>query len=203
MGISLSRNVINVFLSLYNTKKVAVPGKLFHVQIEDVVSRTGRHLQRYNKGRRQVVGCIPYRYRGIEGGSAGDAEIEVLLVSSQKGGKGMMFPKGGWEIDETMEQAALRETREEAGVVGTLEDKLGKWMYKSKSNGSDHDGYMFSLHVHEQLESWPEKDLRKRRWVTAAEAKEACPHGWMKEALDELVYRLKKQQNGERDVFSS
>ncbi|MCI12140.1 nudix hydrolase 4, partial [Trifolium medium] len=33
----------------------------------------------------------------------------------------MQFPKGGWETDETMEQAALRETIEEAGVVGNIE----------------------------------------------------------------------------------
>uniref|UniRef100_M1B5F1 Diphosphoinositol polyphosphate phosphohydrolase n=1 Tax=Solanum tuberosum TaxID=4113 RepID=M1B5F1_SOLTU len=30
----------------------------------------------------------------------------------------MMFPKGGWEIDESLEEAASRETFEEAGVVG-------------------------------------------------------------------------------------
>lgn len=31
------------------------------------------------------------------------------------------FLQGGWEIDESMEQAALRETVEEAGVVGKIE----------------------------------------------------------------------------------
>lgn len=32
-----------------------------------------------------------------------------------------MCPQGGWEADETVEAAALRETVEEAGVRGTLE----------------------------------------------------------------------------------
>ncbi|KXZ48532.1 hypothetical protein GPECTOR_27g703 [Gonium pectorale] len=36
-------------------------------------------------------------------------------------GKGLVFPKGGWEDDESVESAAQRETLEEAGVRGVLE----------------------------------------------------------------------------------
>nr|XP_009794974.1 PREDICTED: nudix hydrolase 18, mitochondrial-like isoform X3 [Nicotiana sylvestris] len=87
-----------------------------------MVSRTGRHLQRYNKGRRQVVGCIPYRYKDIIDLSMGDEDaFEVLLISPQRKGKGLLFPKGGWEKDETIEDAARRETIEEAGVCGDVE----------------------------------------------------------------------------------
>ncbi|XP_039065779.1 nudix hydrolase 17, mitochondrial-like [Hibiscus syriacus] len=85
-----------------------------------LVSRTGRDLQRYdNLGRRQVVGCIPYRFKCSNDGTVTD-ELEVLLISSQKGQK-MMFPKGGWELDESREDAALRESVEEAGVIGNVE----------------------------------------------------------------------------------
>jgi 8-oxo-dGTP pyrophosphatase MutT (NUDIX family) len=35
---------------------------------------------------------------------------------SNKHGDGMIFPKGGWETDETAEEAAARESMEEAGV---------------------------------------------------------------------------------------
>ncbi|MBA0580912.1 hypothetical protein Gorai_023112, partial [Gossypium raimondii] len=84
-----------------------------------LVSRTGRHLQRYdNLGRRQVVGCIPYRFKCSSDGTISD-ELEVLVISSQKGQK-MMFPKGGWELDESIEEAALRESIEEAGVIGNV-----------------------------------------------------------------------------------
>ncbi|GFY90751.1 nudix hydrolase homolog 21 [Actinidia rufa] len=146
-----------------------------------LVSRTGRHLQRYNKDRRQVVGCIPYRYRGDE-----EEKFEVLLISSQRQGKGMLFPKGGWETDESLKQAALRETEEEAGVLGKLENILGIWHFQSKSQ----DAYMFPLLVTKQLEYWPEKAFRQRTWMSVTEAKEACQHSWMKEALDKLVKRL-------------
>ena len=66
-----------------------------------------------------ICRCIPYRYTKSEGFSSVE-EIEVLLISSQKG-QAMMFPKGGWEIDESMVDAAARETLEEAGIKGTVE----------------------------------------------------------------------------------
>ncbi|KAF3445185.1 hypothetical protein FNV43_RR14879 [Rhamnella rubrinervis] len=121
-----------------------------------LVSRTGRHLQRYSNGRRQVVGCIPYKYKA--------GELQVLVISSKKG-KGMLFPKGGWEKDESKEEAAIRETIEEAGVKGVVELELGKWSFMSKTHHTLYDGYMFPLLVQEQFEFWPEKNFRQRRWV--------------------------------------
>ncbi|KAJ0043088.1 hypothetical protein Pint_18552 [Pistacia integerrima] len=163
-----------------------------------LVSRTGRHLQRYcQKGFRQVVGCIPYRYKGIKQNELeiDEEDIEVLLISSQKG-KGMPFPKGGWETDESIKQAALRETVEEAGVTGIVECELGTWKFKSKSHDTYYEGHMFSLLVKEQLEIWPEKNVRKRTWMSVAEARKSCQsqYGWMKEALDRLV----EQQTSQR-----
>ncbi|XP_047338509.1 nudix hydrolase 18, mitochondrial-like [Impatiens glandulifera] len=173
--------------------------------ISIAASRTGRHLQRYIDGCRQVVGCIPYRFRkknqSFYGSSIGEEDIEVLLVSSQKG-QAWLFPKGGWENDESIEIAARRETLEEAGVVGDVKSELGRWRYKSKSQEIFHDGYMFSLLVKEQLEVWPEKDARRRVWMTMNEARERCPHSWMREALDvfelQLIH-LRQQEHDEND----
>ena len=171
------------------------------VSQQNMVSRTGRHLQRYSKGRRQVVGCIPYRYKNSKQSPSKDDdanELEVLVITSQKG-KGMLFPKGGWELDESKEGAASRETLEEAGVRGTIECELGKWSFKSKSHDTYYIGYMFPLHVQEQLDFWPEKNLRQRIWMSVQEAREVCQHGWMKEALDRLVSRLTSQQQQHED----
>ncbi|XP_021292122.1 nudix hydrolase 4-like [Herrania umbratica] len=156
--------------------------------------RTGRQLQRYDKrGFRLVVGCIPYRYRETEEATSIDEVIEVLVINAQNG-QGMLFPKGGWEKDETMEAAAIRETLEEAGVVGNLECKLGKWSYKSKRQSKFHEGHMFPLLVKQELDRWPEENVRNRKWVTVSEAREQCPHLWMREALEELVRRHMQQQ---------
>lgn len=81
-----------------------------------LVARTGRHQQRYEHGHRLVAGCIPYRYRPTGDGKS----MEVLMISSQRG-EGLLFPKGGWETDETVEEAACREALEEAGVKGHLQ----------------------------------------------------------------------------------
>nr|AFK40406.1 unknown [Lotus japonicus] len=161
-----------------------------------LVSRTGRELQRYREGRRQVVGCIPYRFKVGEKASLNDSgELEVLVISSQKG-KGLLFPKGGWELDESQKEAALRETLEEAGVRGIVGGRLGKWSFKSKTHDALYEGYMFPLLVQEQLEFWPEQNLRQRIWMSVTEAREVCQHWWMKEALDRLVNRLTGQKLG-------
>ncbi|XP_047320989.1 nudix hydrolase 18, mitochondrial-like [Impatiens glandulifera] len=164
-------------------------------------SRTGRQLQRYIDGCRQVVGCIPYRFRKLGKSNTNSnsiEDIEVLLVSSQKG-KAWLFPKGGWENDESIEIAARRETLEEAGVVGDVKSELGRWRYKSKSQEKYHEGYMFSLLVKEQLDVWPEKNARRRVWMTVNEAREKCPHSWMIEALDvfesQIGYLGRQQQD--------
>lgn len=154
-----------------------------------LASRTGRDLQRYNNmGGRQVVGCIPYRYKEDIDGNMSN-ELEVLVVSSQKSQR-LMFPKGGWELDESVEEAASRESLEEAGVIGNVECELGQWNFISKRYGIYYEGYMFPLFVKEQLDQWPEKNVRRRVWMTVAQAREVCQHWWMKEALDILVQRL-------------
>ncbi|XP_076933656.1 nudix hydrolase 18, mitochondrial-like isoform X3 [Bidens hawaiensis] len=162
------------------------------MELKNMVARSGRQLQRYNQGQRQVVGCIPYRIKGNKMGSDVKLEdaFEVLVISAQRKGKGMLFPKGGWESDESIVEAAQRESIEEAGVFGTVEGELGKWCFKSKGNDAYYEGHMFPLLVKGQLDFWPEKDIRQRHWVTVPKAKEVCQYSWMKEALDMLVTRL-------------
>ncbi|CAA2991977.1 nudix hydrolase 16, mitochondrial [Olea europaea subsp. europaea] len=94
---------------------------------DTLVARTGRHQQRYDSGFRLVAGCIPYRYRDSE------KIVEVLMINSPSG-PGLLFPKGGWETDETDQQAAIREAIEEAGVQGKINKFLGYYQFKSKSH---------------------------------------------------------------------
>ena len=155
-----------------------------------MVARQGRDLQRYSAstGGRIVVGCIPYRER------ADDGEVEVLVICSRKKGAsaGVMFPKGGWELDETMVDAARREALEEAGVRGETGDvPLGRWCYRSRRYDATYEGYLFPLRVTDELERWPEMASgRGRCWVSVTEAMDRCPHWWMREALQRLADRL-------------
>jgi len=47
--------------------------------------------------------------------------FQPFLVLSLISFRCVVWSQGGWEIDESMEQAALRETVEEAGVIGSVE----------------------------------------------------------------------------------
>uniref|UniRef100_A0A0D9W0J7 Nudix hydrolase domain-containing protein n=1 Tax=Leersia perrieri TaxID=77586 RepID=A0A0D9W0J7_9ORYZ len=152
----------------------------------DLVARTGRHQQRYEDGRRLVAGCIPFRYRTSNGEQK--KLVEVLMINSQSG-PGLLFPKGGWENDETVEQAAAREAVEEAGVRGDIVKFLGYYDFKSKTHQDAccPEGMcraaVFALHVNEELDSWPEQSTRRRTWLTVSEATSQCRYQWMQEAL--------------------
>ncbi|KAJ3669345.1 hypothetical protein LUZ60_011295 [Juncus effusus] len=152
----------------------------------DLVARTGRHQQRYEGGRRLIAGCIPFRYRNCDGKNK---VLEVLMISSQSG-PGLLFPKGGWENDETVEEAAKREAIEEAGVRGDLVGFIGFYQFKSKSNQDEFcpDGLckasVFAMHVKEELSAWPEQSTRRRTWLTVDQAVDQCRYPWMQEALE-------------------
>ncbi|CAI9099619.1 OLC1v1036469C1 [Oldenlandia corymbosa var. corymbosa] len=109
---------------------------------------------------------------------------------NSSGGPGLLFPKGGWENDETVEEAAIREAVEEAGVRGDLLHSLGEYEFKSKTlqDESSPEGLckatMFALLVKEELDSWPEQNLRQRSWLTIPKALECCRYSWMRDALE-------------------
>nr|GEX73697.1 NUDIX hydrolase 16, mitochondrial [Tanacetum cinerariifolium]GEX76278.1 NUDIX hydrolase 16, mitochondrial [Tanacetum cinerariifolium] len=143
--------------------------------MSELVARTGRHQQRYEAGCRLIAGCIPFRFRYSEGSN--DNKSEKIL-------------EGGWENDETVEEAAVREAWEEAGVRGDLMHFLGHYQFKSKTLQDECSpegrcrASMFALFVKEELDSWPEQSRRVRSWVTIPEAFECCRHSWMREALE-------------------
>ncbi|KAJ4771906.1 hypothetical protein LUZ62_064526 [Rhynchospora pubera] len=156
----------------------------------DLVARTGRHQQRYEDGCRLLAGCIPFRYKDVDQTCNGkqQKEVEVLMINSTSG-PGLLFPKGGWENDETVEEAAIREAIEEAGVRGELMDFLGFYDFKSKTCQDEFspDGFckaaLFAMLVSEEMDIWPEQSTRTRHWITVPEAIDQCRHPWMREAL--------------------
>lgn len=89
-------------------------------------SRQGRATQRWmtdpetNEPIRLVTGCVPI----LRGG-------KILFVSASRKAE-WILPKGGWELDERMEESAVRETFEEAGVLGTLGPKLSMVQYETR-----------------------------------------------------------------------
>lgn len=159
--------------------------------MSELVARTGRQQQRYKDGYRLIAGCIPFKYSNDEEENGGDSskKIAKVLMINSNSGPGLLFPKGGWENDETAEQAAIREAMEEAGVRGDLMHFLGYYPFKSKTQDEfSPEGWckaaMYALLVKEELGSWPEKNHRQRSWLTIPKAIECCRHAWMREALE-------------------
>nr|CAE05271.3 OSJNBb0014D23.5 [Oryza sativa Japonica Group] len=87
-------------------------------EVAVVAARKGRLRQRYDGEYRLVAGCVPYRVVAA-GGGGGGGELEVLMVSTPNRAD-LVFPKGGWEDDEDVYEAACREAMEEAGVKGNI-----------------------------------------------------------------------------------
>ena len=90
-------------------------------------SRTGRKRQPAPEGGARTVrravsaGGVVYRER--------DGHIEVVLVARPAQGL-WALPKGTPEADETMEQTALREVREETGLQVTITREVGSIHYR-------------------------------------------------------------------------
>lgn len=89
-------------------------------------SRSGRDSQRWftdpttQSVYRMVTGCVPI----VEGG-------RILFVSASRKPE-WIIPKGGWEMDEQMEESAIRECFEEAGVLGVLGPRLKDFDYETR-----------------------------------------------------------------------
>ncbi|KAG5249608.1 nudix hydrolase [Salix suchowensis] len=163
-----------------------------------LLARTGRHRQRYVDQFRLVAGCIPYKLeKNVEDlGSNVEDRVLVLMISTPKRDD-LVFPKGGWEDDETLDEAACREAIEEAGVKGILDVRksMGVWEFRSKSSQNSCTlaggcrGYMFGLQVTEELD--PGQD----RLLTIEEAFEHCRYDWMRDALKHFLNSLSRRKD--------
>eukprot|EP00993_Chasmostoma_nieuportense_P005223 NODE_5853_length_602_cov_4.640000_g5688_i0.p1 GENE.NODE_5853_length_602_cov_4.640000_g5688_i0~~NODE_5853_length_602_cov_4.640000_g5688_i0.p1 ORF type:complete len:193 (-),score=63.85 NODE_5853_length_602_cov_4.640000_g5688_i0:23-559(-) len=140
-------------------------------------ARVGRQKQRYtDAGERQVAGCIPMRMHG--------GEIQVLMLTSRRGKK-MIFPKGGWDADETVDEAAVRECWEEGGVTGVLDPSFKFTTHFTSHNHERSHITMFLLYVDCIHAKWPEPD-RTRSWLSLTECEANCHHEWMLQLLQHL-----------------
>ena len=107
-------------------------------------------------------GVIPYRKN--------ESGIEVLLITSRKK-KRWIIPKGFIEFNLTAFESAKKEAYEEAGIIGANETIELGFFENKKSIGICHTK-IFALEVIKELENFPEKEERKRKWFNLKEASE-------------------------------
>jgi len=68
------------------------------------------------------AGGIVYQYQ--------QQQLKYLLVTSNSNRNRWIFPAGHVEANETLEQTALREVLEEAGVKAAIRSDLGSYQYQ-------------------------------------------------------------------------
>jgi len=115
-------------------------------------------------GIERQFGAIPWR-TGADG-------IEFLLITSRRTGR-WIFPKGGRMAWLSPSASAAQEAYEEAGVEGDISTRPAG-VYRSikrRDTGDDEiEVEMYPLQVRIELEDWPEREQRQRRWASLADA---------------------------------
>ena len=102
---------------------------------------------------------IPFRIR--------HERLEIALVTTPRG-KRWVVPKGSLDDGERARDAAIRETEEEAGLIGHLGRKLGRYRFTRANERYEVEVYLMRVTV--VLDSWMEAGLRRRRWLSVDKA---------------------------------
>ena len=103
-------------------------------------------------------------------------EVAVIVPHkrSPEGKRVLALPKGHPDAGETMEQAAAREVREEAGVEGELVEKLGDVRYFYQRNGRRIfkivSFFLFRYRSGDTADH--DHEIEEARWMPLAEAAE-------------------------------
>jgi len=131
-------------------------------------ARTGRNNSRYeeNTGYRLCCMTVPYC---IDQKAKAGKQTKILLVT-RRNKKGWKFPGGGWEIDETREQCAMRELLEESGCTGRVTKFSHDALHFSESKNKIAARYYWhTVEITSIYEKWAEGSVRFRKVVTLDE----------------------------------
>jgi 8-oxo-dGTP pyrophosphatase MutT (NUDIX family) len=121
--------------------------------------------------KKDIIGKKPawmYRQSGVVPFYNQDGILNTIIITSTSNGC-WVFPKGVIEKGMTASESALKEAYEEAGLKGTALGKaIGKYEYEKWSGICEVE--MYIMEVEEILETWEDKDERKRLICTVTEA---------------------------------
>lgn len=128
------------------------------------------------------AGAIVYRIH--------HARVDVLIVRAKKTPKQWIFPKGHIEPAEKPEAAALREAREEAGVIGRAVKPL-KPLLEFDSAGERVRVQYFLV---KSLGEAPPSERREKQWVSPDEALQMLTHENARRLLRSTLLDMQKER---------
>ncbi|MEO5739692.1 MAG: NUDIX hydrolase [Vicinamibacterales bacterium] len=134
--------------------------------------------------RREQAGVIPFRRK--------KGTIEVCLIHN-KGRRKWKIPKGFVDPGETVEQAALKEAWEEAGLSGRLiGGPIGSYEYDKWELSLTVSVYL--MEVTDQEDKWEESRFRERSWLPVNEAFELLKKHPVRPLLETAATRLERRR---------
>ena len=99
-----------------------------------------------------------------------DGQRQVLLITSLDSGR-WVIPKGNVGKNESTRDAAMREAREEAGLVGKASKKpIGYYTYLKAREDLPCIVDVYPLRVKSVLDDYPEKGKRLPAWMRVQDA---------------------------------
>lgn len=102
-----------------------------------------------------------------------DQKALICLITTRET-KRWIIPKGWSKAGMPETTVASREAFEEAGVSGTISERvLGSYEYRKKLHAFAYAKCrvsVFALHVDRQLLDWPERQQRQIAWLTPLDA---------------------------------
>ncbi len=133
---------------------------------------------------RAQAGVIPFRRK--------KGTIEVCLIRN-KGGRKWKIPKGFVDDGETVEQAALKEAWEEAGLTGQIVGAaVGAYKYEKWGQALTVSVYL--MEVSGQEDKWEESGIRERAWWPVGEAFEQLKNHPVEPLLDAAATKLERRR---------
>jgi 8-oxo-dGTP pyrophosphatase MutT (NUDIX family) len=141
--------------------------------------------------------------RSAEEYSAGGVVVsgdDVLVIVPKRraanGAKVLALPKGHVDGDETAEEAARREVREEGGVEAELLGDLGEVRYRYKRGGRliDKRVHFFLFGYLSGSPADHDHEIAEARWITLAEAASSLTYPGEREMIGEALSKTRSDR---------
>lgn len=122
-------------------------------------------------------------------------ELKVVLVTSLETSR-WVLPKGNIEAGLKAHESAAQEAYEEAGVEGHVARRsIGTYDYvkTEEKGGGRRRVKVYPMSVSRVRRNWPEKPLRRRKWMTIDAAVSAVNE----KKLKKILSRFGRDMNGD------
>lgn len=121
--------------------------------------------------------------------------VKVCLIR-RRGTDAWSLPKGTVDPGETHQKTALKESWEEAGLLGRLcGDAVGTYEYEKRGARLGVSVFLMEVIAHE--DEWDEDEIRERQWFTLHEATELLST----HPVQQLLYRAGALLSGPPDSW--